>query len=176
MKKTILIVTILFSTISINAQTEKGNWMFGGSGDYSHITTKNDFGSKNKFSSTTINPNAAYFIKDNWAIGGVLNYRNQKNDNSSANTYGLGIITRYYFLEPTKKYNIFAQTSFTYAINHADLTTNSQFYNAKIGNVLFFNSSVGLEFSLEYERGINRTATNSIIKAGIGFQIHLEKK
>ena len=165
MKKTILILIVLFLTISIRAQTTKGNWMFGGNGDYSHITTKNDFGSKNKYSLTTITPNAAYFIKDNWAIGGVLNYRSQKNDNSSTNTYGVGILTRYYFLQPTKIYNIFAQSSFIYAINHADLTTYSQFYSAKIGNVIFFNSSVGLEFSLEYEKGINRTATNSVIKA-----------
>lgn len=176
MKKTILIVSILLFTITTKAQTEKGNWMFGGSGDYSHITTKNDFGFENKYSLTTINPNAAYFIRENWAIGGILNYRNHKTDNGSSNTYGLGIFTRYYFLAPTKIYNIFGQTSFTYAINQADLTTYSQFYSAKIGNVIFLNSSVGLEFSLEYEKGINRAATNSVIKAGIGFQIHLQRK
>jgi hypothetical protein len=176
MKKIILFITILFLTISVKAQTTKGNWMFGGSGDYSHITSKNDFGTTIKYSLTTINPNVAYFIKDNWAIGSILNYRSQKNDYGSVNTYGLGVLTKYYFLEPTKLYNVFAQTSFIYAINHADLTTYTQFYTIKVGNVIFLNSSVGLEFSLEYEKGVYRTGTTSIIKAGIGFQIHLEKK
>ncbi|WP_298881304.1 hypothetical protein [uncultured Polaribacter sp.] len=176
MKKTIFFLTILLSSMCIKAQTTKGNWMFGGSGDYSHITSENDFGTTIKYSLTTINPNAAYFIKDNWAIGSVLNYRNQKNDYGNVNTFGLGVLTKYYFLETAKIYNIFAQTSFIYAINNSDLTTYSQFYTVKVGNVVFFNNSVGLEFSLEYEKGVHKTGITSIIKAGIGFQIHLEKK
>lgn len=177
MKKTTLLLTILLLTISAKAQTEKGNWMFGGAGDYSHFTTKNDLGTTSKYSTITINPNSAYFIKDNWAIGGNFNYRNyNSNEFGNSNSYGLGVLTRYYFLKPTKIYNFFAQANFIYSITHADLTGYSQFYNTKIGSVIFLNKSVGLEFSIQYEKEINDVAKNSVIKAGIGFQIHLERK
>lgn len=177
MKKTILFLTILFLTININAQTEKGNWIFGGNGGYSNFTTKNDLGTTSKYSTITINPNAAYFIKDNLAIGGNINYRNYSSNNfGDSNSYGLGILARYYFLKPTKIYNFFAQANFIYSITHADLTGYSQFYITKIGSVIFLNSSVGIEFSIEYEKEFNDVAKNTVIKAGIGFQIHLQKK
>jgi hypothetical protein len=178
MKKTILFyLTILLLTINLNAQTTKGNWMFGGAGDYSHFTTKNDLGTTSKYSTITINPNFAYFIKDNWAIGGNLNYRNySSNYFGNSNSYGLGILTRYYFLKPTKIYNFFAQANFIYSVTHADLTGYSQFYITKIGSVIFLNNSIGIEFSIQYEKEINDVAKNSVIKAGIGIQIHLQKK
>ena len=177
MKKLVLILIILLFAINISAQTEKGNWMFGGNGDYSNFITKNDLGTTSKYSTITINPNAAYFIKDNWAIGGNLNYRNySSNYFGNSNSYGLGILTRYYFLKPTKIYNLFAQANFIYSITHADITGSSQFYITKIGSVIFLNNSVGIEFSIQYEKEFNDVAKNSVIKAGIGFQIHLERK
>jgi hypothetical protein len=175
MKKVTLLFIILFASYNISSQVTEGYWMYGGSGNYTNVTSKSESGSTIKYSMTTIEPNFAYFLKDKWAIGGILNFRNFSNEIGSSNTYGLGILTRYYFFKPSKIYNIFAQTDFVYAINDADLTTYSQFYSAKIGSVIFFNSSVGLEFTLEYERGIYRSNTSSIINAGIGFQIHLEK-
>lgn len=178
MKKTILFITILFLTISIKAQTTKGNWMFGGSGDYIKTSTNSKSTSvTSEYSTITINPSMAYFLKDNWAVGGNLDYRNYNSDYfGNSNSYGLGLLTRYYFLKPTKIYNFFAQANFIYTITHADLTGYSQFYITKIGSVIFLNNSVGIEFSIQYENENNDIAKNSVIKAGIGFQIHLQKK
>ena len=178
MKKNILILSILlFTTICANSQITKGNWMVGGSGDYTNETVTSDTGNKTKYKVITIKPNVGYFIMDKFAIGGTLNYMNQ----GSFNTYGIGLFSRYYFLEPEKIFNLYAQIHYDYDINVSDVTFTSrtrytQFYGAIMGLEVFLNNSVGLEFSLQYEKGILNDANSETFKAVIGFQIHLERK
>lgn len=182
MKKLILIITILFTNINVNSQITKGYWMYGGSGSYTHKLTKiNDNIDTDSF--ITIEPNAGYFVNDNWAVGGIVRYINYMGDIHFNNQYGLGIFTRYYFLKPDRITNIFAQANYTYVLNHyqfKDFIDNAAFhlYGVKIGYVVFFTDNVGFETFLDYEkenyRSITALSSNStIIKIGMGFHIHL---
>jgi hypothetical protein len=178
MKKTTLILSILlFTAICANSQITKGNWMVGGSGNYTNETVTSDTGTKTKYTIITIKPNVGYFIMDKFAVGGTLNYMHQ----GSFNTYGIGLFSRYYFLEPEKIFNLYAQIHYDYDINVSDVsftsrTRNTQFYGARMGMEVFFNNSVGLEFSLQYEKGVLNNANSDTFKTIIGFQIYLEKK
>lgn len=176
-------IKLLFFTISLlfalstKAQITKRNWMVGGSGDYTHETVTSDTGTKTKYKVITIKPNVGYFIMDKFAVGGTLKYMNQ----GSFNTYGIGLFSRYYFLEPEKIFNLYAQIHYDYDINVSDVTftsrtKNTQFYGAIMGLEVFLNNSVGLEFSLQYEKGILNNADSDTFKTVIGFQIYLEKK
>lgn len=173
MKKTIY-TTILICIFSLTAQSQitKGNWMVGGMGDYINETTTFDNGTKLKYEVITVKPNVGYFIKDKFAVGISLRFYNHIN----AYRYGVGLFTRYYFLESEKVFNLFTQIHYDYVTNILDGATNTQFYGVKIGQVVFFNSSVSLEFAFEYEKGILLNASSDAFKAVIGFQIHLERK
>ena len=186
MKKLILIITILFTNINLNSQITKGYWMYGGSGTYTHYTHK--FSTQTvKYSTIKINPNVGYFIWDNLAIGGIIRYMNRREGNNRYNQYGLGILTRYYFLNSNRITNIYIQANYTYGIHfsHSYETDENgylHFYGSKIGYVIFLTNSVGLEAFLDYEiSSFNQFthttySTNSTtIKVGIGFHIHLTK-
>ena len=174
---------IVLFTITANSQITKGNWMVGGDGNYSNRTIFLQDGSKSKYSYTTIRPDIGYFIIDKFAIGSQLSFSNSTTNSGSLNDYGLGIFTRYYFLKPEKIYNIFTQAYYTYGINKTNLKTFKHFYGLKLGSVIFFTNSVGLELSLGYEKGIynyelseSNTTKTSELKGSIGFHIYLEKK
>lgn len=79
MKKNLFYVFILMSYI-VNAQTQKGNWVVGGSTqiDFSSGKTTVKYGSI-EVDGPTINtlaftPSVGYFISDNLALGGEVNF------------------------------------------------------------------------------------------------------
>ena len=58
-------ITILLSTITANAQITKGNWMVGGTGNFSSYESKyinNGNEVTNKGIGTNISPNIGYFF------------------------------------------------------------------------------------------------------------------
>ena len=183
MKKLILIITLLVISINVNSQITKDYWMVGGSGYYKFSKLTLDNGSGNEYSYITIKSDIGYFIKDKWAIGGILRYDDDLNPHSYNRNIngGLGILTRYYFLNPNRITNIYAQINYTYTINFTQLDHNkliqSHYYGVKLGYVVFFTNSVGLETFFEYEKANYIPAHNSrlTIKVGIGFHIHLIK-
>ncbi len=77
MKKLLLILVALLCTVSVYTQTEKGRMFVGG---YLNLSTSsqasNDTLNNDKYSSFgfQINPGFGYFIKNNIAIGGNLNF------------------------------------------------------------------------------------------------------
>ncbi|WP_452222913.1 hypothetical protein [Lacinutrix chionoecetis] len=177
MKTFKLFLLIAFISTNVNAQLDKGNWLVGGSGEYSSQNSTFDDGSDTKIDRITIKPNIGYFIKEKFALGATLGYTNQ----SIFTTYGVGLFSRYYFLKPEKTFNLFAQVHFDIVHVVSDIeggarNNTSNFYGVRVGQVVFFNSTVGLEFAVEYERGNLPTGVSNNIKAVIGFQIHLEKK
>ncbi len=167
---------LLIPTYMLQAQITKGNWLVGGSGEYSNQKISFDDGTNTKIDRVTIKPNAGYFFKDKFALGGVLRFEHQ----SIFYDYGVGIFSRYYFLETQKTFNLFAQAHYNYVYTvsnneREEFNATSHFYGVSIGQVVFFNSAVGLEFAIEYERGKLSNGSSNNIKAVIGFQIHLEK-
>lgn len=181
MKKTIGTTIFAFLiSITVNSQITKSNWMVGGSGSYTQTKIDTEVGGA-KYYDLTIRPNVGYFVEDNFAVGSALNfyrYQNLKDDNYSMN-YGVGIFTRYYFLKPEKIFNIFTQVYFDklfFETNGGSVAKgNGHDYGVKVGQVIFFNSSVGLEFSIDYEKRKFENNDSDIIKFGLGFQVHLER-
>jgi len=190
MKKTLFITLIVFIiSLTVQSQITKGNWMVGGSGSYIHNTTDTEVGNV-KRSVLTIMPNIGYFVKDKFVIGSTLSYNRSKNyykdvqlneTNSYTKNYGIGLFSRYYFLKSDKIINVFTQVYFEKVFSEHNIggvaKENGHNYGLKVGQVIFFNNSVGLEFSVDYEKRKSSDNYNAdLIKVGLGFQIHLEKK
>ncbi|MDN3678475.1 hypothetical protein QWY90_14265 [Flavobacterium paronense] len=179
--KSICIALFLF-TISSNAQINKGNWMVGGYANFSNTSyeSKNPDGSTNKGKASGINvsPTIGYFLANNFACGlsgnFVLSIPEQGNNVTS---YGLGPFFRYYFLKPEKTINILSQVGYYYGTSSNDSKYNN--YNFKVGPVIYFNNSVGLELTIDYSvsKSSNQFSQNTFnsLNIGFGFQIHLEK-
>ena len=75
--------------------------------------------------------------------------------------------------------NPFLQTSYSFNEGKSDSggSNKSTGYTIKGGSAIFFNSSVALELSLNYDSSkYNSNSKSNNFTAGIGFQIHLEKK
>ena len=188
MKTLTLFFFIVFTTLTANAQITKGNWMVGGSAYFGSVKSEssgNGFNSDSKASGLGIAPNLGYFIKDKFVIGvsPTFNFSNPGGPNNNGTSFGIGPFIRYYFLKPENKVNLLAQAryGFSKAKSQSSSGSNTNGYDFKAGPVIYFNSSVGLEFTLDYSYSRNKSNNSdnvSIYKninLGIGFQIHLEK-
>lgn len=174
----LFIAAILF-TITTNAQITKGNWMVGGDASYtnSKVINANDkiIGSGN---SIRVFPNIGYFIIDKFALGINGNFNYGKSNGSPSNIgFGVGPFARYYFLKSEKRINLLTEANYNYYSSKTQGfdSSNGSSYRLKAGPVIYFNSSVALEMSLNYisENFSNNTSKYFIV--GFGFQIHLEK-
>ncbi len=185
--KNLFIAIFLVTFLTTTAQITKGNWMVGGSGNISSYETKyynNNVEVVNTGLGINISPNIGFFFFDNFVAGLDLNfgYTNPKNYNSSSG-FGVGPFVRYYFLKQESRVNLLAHLEYTYGANKTKGDNNkshSNSYGIKVGPVIYFNSSVGIEMTLDYNSSklIPENSTNSSYKnlqIGIGFQIHLEK-
>ncbi len=72
--------------------------MVGGSGEYTNQTYHFNDGTSFKREFITIKPNVGDFLKDMFALGAALRF--EKLDDFYI--YGIGIFSRYYFLETDK--------------------------------------------------------------------------
>lgn len=175
--RTLFFFLVLVTSVSLNAQITKGNWLVGGSGEFSSQSFEFNNGSSSKREYLTIKPNIGYFIKDKFVIGSSLRYENF----DSFNIYGIGAFSRYYFLKKHKPFNLFAQLHYDFTHTVSDVNPqvgnalNSSFYGIRLGQVIFFNNVVGMEFSLVYEKGNLQDSNSDTFKAVLGFQIHLSK-
>ena len=180
----LLIAIALLSFVNSNAQITKGNWMVGGSGNFTNY--KSTFQSGNTEttqtgSALTISPNLGYFIIDNVALGSIVSFSfsNPSGDNNNSQGYGMSPFIRYYFRKSDKMINPFLQTSYGFSKGKSDSggSNESTGYTIKGGSAIFFNSSVALELSLNYDSSkFNSDVKSNNFTVGIGFQIHLEKK
>lgn len=125
---------------------------------------------------------------DKFAGGARLSfYRNHikygpSNNFSTFKNYSIGPFVRYYFLDVDRQYNILMEGSYQFGNNKVE-TNNSTSNNStntisfSTGPVIYFNSSAGIEFLLNY----SSTGTSGFKGRGnsfgvsIGLQIHLEK-
>jgi hypothetical protein len=192
MKQSLLIVltTLTFQSFG---QLTKGNWLVGGTGNF--LTSKNTYTSPT-YSSTSeridinISPNVGYFIIDKLAAGlrsSFSKYKEQVNGAgggySNLNRFEFGPFMRYYFLSAEKQYNILSDINYQYGLYWFTPTKGSiNTFSASAGPVIYFNSSVGMEFLLGYYSRKEVIQQNGDIinhqkgfQIGIGFQIHLEK-
>ncbi len=189
MKKLLLLFLLIFICTTTSAQLTKGNWLVGGSGSFSSVTSKyeNNSGNKVEIKGTrfNLNPNIGYFFVDKFVAGLDVNldYGNPSGSDNSNWSMDIGPFLRYYFLEANKRFNIFSEASYTYGtglskINNDNKSTN---FNFGAGCELFFNSTVGLELAVNYIDGTSKTDSRTSdvdlnqIYISLGFQIHLKK-
>ena len=91
------------------------------------------------------------------------------------------INVRCYFLKEDKRINVFAQANYIFGETKSGSNkSQSNGYGFKAGPAIFFNSSVGLEITLEYNSSKlipngSESSTYNNLQVGLGFQIHLEK-
>ena len=173
---------LLFAN-AVNSQITKNNWLVGGNGRFSsQIEDLNGIDVRGL--TIGVSPIVGYFFIDKFA-GGIrssLDYNKIKfNGGTSKSTQiGIGPFLRYYFLNPSNRINILTETSYQYqhlnSNNGSDPEKNNVF-TFSAGPVIYFNTSVGIEFLLNYEIFNNKGSTTSAktFYLNIGFQIHLEK-
>ena len=185
MQKTFLLIIISFFTVkNVNSQITKGNWLVGGSASFSQQNPSSTAIAMFKQTNFQINPFVGYFLIDKLAVGlnPSVEYEKVSLGPNTSTIINVGPFVRYYFLEADKIFNLFGQGSYAYGSNIGKVqgrkygnSLNTFAFSA--GPVLYFNSSVGLEFTINYSttKFVGFTGANKFLSYGIGFQIHLEK-
>ncbi len=188
MKLRLLVFAALLMAASgtVNAQIQKGNVLVGG--DIADF--KLDLGTPSQFN-VNLSPKAAWFIRDNVAVGayGVFGLSTIKNV-STAVTYGVGAFGRYYIndknLDIVKHMKFFGEANLgiqgVNVDNHNDnipnSTTNGLGFGFGPGVAYFVTPEIGLEGLLKYNGnvgfGSNPYASN--LSLNVGLQIYLPSK
>ncbi len=174
-------IAILLFTITANAQITKGNWMVGGYANYTNSSiesTYNGVTSSSKGSGLLVSPTIGYLVANNFACGLSANFGLSIPENgNNVTSYGIGPFARYYFLKPEKTVNILTQVGYYYGSSSTNAKSNN--IGFKAGPVVYFNSSVGLEFTIDYSISKSSTSSNEStsrsLNVGFGLQIHLKK-
>lgn len=175
----LLAIAIISTTFSSSAQIQKGNLLIGG-----NLANINLGLNDPKILSATVTPKLAWFIKDNIAVGGYIDFGIQTAKNSNTTTtYGLGALGRYYAGkndELIKHSRFFGELSAGYGgVNVSDAeNTNGLNISAGPGFAYFITPNVGLEVLLKYNSlvGFGSTPYQANLNASFGFQIYLPCK
>ena len=178
MKKFLATVIISATTVlAANAQIQKGNVLVGG-----NLTNINLGLDDPKIFSVDITPKAAWFIQDNVALGGYVNFGLETAKNSNTTTsYGVGALGRYYAGKDTEVLRhgrFFAEaTAGIGGVNVSKGGGNTNGLNLSVGPgfAYFVTPNIGLETLLKYNGlvGFGSATTQSNINLSFGFQIYL---
>ena len=173
-------VATLLCTFSAQSQITKGNWLVGGDGTVYYSKASNKEGNKLAASGGfNINPNIGYFLYDQFAAGLLLRIGANYPEGESPSSLGYGVepFVRYYLFPPEKQINVFLGGSFGYSWSKSQgqSASHNQIYNFEAGPAIFFNSSVAIEITANYEIARLPSYVNNRVYIALGFQIHLEK-
>jgi hypothetical protein len=179
MKKLIGILIIAFSFYANKSmsQIQRGNVLVGG--DLANFK----FASGGVFD-VNIDPKAAFFLKDNFALGAYINFGlNTAKDQSTITTYGIGPLARYYVNDPKTNVLKHGRLFFEGNVgiegnNTAHVSTNGLGLGIGPGYAYFISPNVGLETLLKYNGivGFGSQAYSSAVNLGFGFQIYLSNR
>ncbi|KQR91946.1 hypothetical protein ASG01_13165 [Chryseobacterium sp. Leaf180] len=168
-------------TATANAQIQQGNWMVGSS------IVASDFGlNTNGGYQIAITPRAAYFVQDNWAVGGYVNLGTNKvtKDSPTTFTYAVGALSRYY-LSPNEAGvdNLLNHGRFFFEGNlgiggqstKGGLSTNGLDFGVGPGYSYFITPNIGVEGLLKYNgvAGFGNEGLQSRLSFNVGFAIYL---
>lgn len=172
---TFVAIMFYFSGIS---QISDGNWLVGGEGNYKFSNTATRDGHKIASGSGFIfRPSIGYFLWDKFAAGIQLQIGRSKTDGGISQVgYGGGPFIRYYLLKSEAPINVLVETSYIYSENHVrhqDIYHQRSFA-LSAGPAIFFNNSVALEITGNYETTNDHTTIYDRIYIALGFQIHLD--
>lgn len=171
MKKiTLFVLSSLFVSAAAFAQTNKGDWMVGGSMTVN--TTKNN-------SDFTLVPSAGYFFVNNFVGGAQATLSFGKTGDTRSSAIGIGPFARYYFgfnnsqFKPLlhADFNVISDRDKTNGVTTTN-TITSFFLGA--GAAYFINNNVALEGVAGYNSSkFENNDANGGFRFRIGFQIHL---
>jgi hypothetical protein len=188
MKKTLTVLAVLslLLTQKTNAQLEKGNVLVGADLANFRIALK-----AGQETSIELTPSAAWFIKDNVAIGPYVTFGySAVKDTYNQTTYGIGALGRYYVnkpnLSPLKHGVFFAQANVGIGgNNYKDKTPLDNSYSTNgldlgfgPGYSYFITPNIGLEALLRYNGtlGFGHEAYTNYLNLRFGFSIYLPGK
>lgn len=157
--------------ITVNAQTEKQNWLVGGRIDLNTGENSTHIG---------FSPAAGVFVIDNFAIGANFLIDYNKSGDVKATDFGVGPFLRYYFLKGMVKPLIHASVNYLSSKykSPAFSTTNTGINFLAAGGVaVFLNENVALEILTGYSHTKYKDFDGSGgFNLGIGFQVYLTKR
>ena len=188
--KTLLALAVLLFANVANSQITKNNWLVGGNVNFSSSQYRGDVSVIEDVLTVDIETKIGYFFIDKFVSGLITNFSHRKtkvpgvaNTAMTVTIFSLGPYLRYYFLQKDNRVNAFAETSYQYGSfknntgfgNHVTYKINSFSFSA--GPVMYFNTTVGMEFTLGYlhSKYVNHSDHSNHILIGLGLQIHLEK-
>lgn len=202
MKPFLTALVFITSSVTAIAQLDKGTWLVGGTGNFSSNDVYYNYRIPNTTQKGTsvkieLSPKIGYFFKDKLVVGlkpSVSFERGKGGDVIDSNgiiiasggisklhRLDIGPFVRYYFLPKDKNVNIFSELSYLYGTDLGFKVRRSTVL-IEAGSEFFFNSSVGLEFTIGYKY---KTQTEELpnsykliqnsIQIGIGFNFHLLK-
>lgn len=177
-KKTCLTILLVFNFYSITyCQLTKGNWLLSGSANLSMLKYGSEASIKFKQTNLLIAPSVGYFLMDKLALGirPSLIY-GSNNIGNSEKVFSVGPFIRYYLLKTEGLFNLLTEGGYYYGTYQSSGIKQNVFSFAA-GPVLYFNSSVGLEFLIGYSttKIAHFDGVNNALQFGIGLQFNLEK-
>ena len=184
MKKLLPIVSLLLLSYNVlQAQTEKGTFMFNGGSTFS-FTSDNSYaefdGEKSDYTNKTTTLNISfkesYFVVDGLAIGVELGY-SRKKQNYLDYIYGGSTsettnIQNQLYVGPSVKYYLLlgnfapfvgisggyiltkSEFDFEYDPDNIIIKRNGLFYGGELGLAYFINKNVSVDFLIDYDRNI----------------------
>jgi len=170
----------LLLSASAFSQTQKGNVLVGG--DLANLGL--DFQEGNTSFSLDLTPKAAWFIRDNTALGGYVNLGLTTQKGSTYFRYGIGVLGRKYFgdaatnLSRTTKWFAEANVGIdgvNTSVDGESTNTNGLGIGIGPGLAYFVTPNIALEALAKYNLsvGFGNSTTNNNIGIGLGFQIYL---
>lgn len=170
MRKILFSLSLLLGVLSSFAQTDKEDWMIGGS--FMLNTTRNT-----TFSFT---PSGGYFFFNNFVGGGIFNLTYDKRGDNKNTVYGFGPFARYYFLKNNIKPFIATEYTFTYTkleLPGSSSTENGGDFFVGPGLAAFVNRNVAIETMVGYINSkLRHTPSDGGVMVRIGFQVYLSPR
>ncbi len=183
MKKNVLMLMLLMTTGAFVAksQIQRGNVLMGADLANFNLTLSNG-GSFN----VDISPKAAWFIRDNTAVGAYLAFSLATVKHAGTNTsYGVGALAREYLsgnavgaVRHTRLFfegNVGIEGTNLNPTGGNKTSTNGLGIGIGPGLAYFITPNIGLEGLLKYDGilGFGTTSTTSALNLNVGFQIYL---
>ncbi len=175
MKKLLITLIACFGILFTNAQTEKGNWMFGGTSTFSFASNKEtpeydgeESESDYKVTTLSLATDANYFVIENLAVGMQLVYTGTKNKQDvfagelEIKQNNLGVLPQiaYYFKSDQLAPFIGAKVGyFSRKTEYISPSTDIDYSESKFGGLAygfeaglayFINKNVSVDFLVEY--------------------------
>jgi hypothetical protein len=176
-----LSIFLLFAFVGIglstHAQIQRGNVMVGG--NFADLSL--DLDRPNIFTAD-ITPKAAWFVQDNVALGGYLNFGIQTGSGTTITNYGIGALGRYYTgsdVEILRHGRLFGEVTVGFGGQNVSGddggNTNGINFSLGPGFAYFITPNIGVEALFKYNGlgGFGNIGYQNNLNLSFGLQIYL---